>query len=75
MITNDPGPIIIGRPLPWLVIQLLSVSTCMVIIMLTLSWHTARSTIASSERLRLGFLIMSGILFIPWALYWHLLNP
>ncbi len=79
MMTSEPGLIILGSPLSWLVLQLLSivtiVLTVMLAVMLVVSRRKAQSSTDRFERIRLGSQLIGGILFIPWALYWKILLP
>ncbi len=69
------GPLLAGRTLPWLALQLLAVATCALTVMLLLSWWLGRAALPMRERTRLTLLIVGGFLFIPWALSWRLLAP
>jgi uncharacterized protein len=68
------GPLLAGRTIPWLILQLLAVMTSVLTISLLLSWLRHKS-ISKQESLQLTFLLMGGLLFIPWAFYWKLLIP
>jgi dienelactone hydrolase len=61
------GPVVLGRPLPWLALQLLSAGVVAAAIGTAVAWWRRRS-------LRLGVVLAGGVLFVPWALYWGLLN-
>ncbi|MEV7093482.1 alpha/beta fold hydrolase [Amycolatopsis sp. NPDC051045] len=61
------GPVLAGRPLPWLALQLLSVGAVAATIGTAVAWWRNRG-------LRLGVLLAGGVLFVPWALYWGLLT-
>ncbi|MEV4057378.1 alpha/beta hydrolase [Amycolatopsis sp. NPDC049688] len=61
------GPVVLGRPLPWLALQLLAVGAVAATIGTAVAWWRRRS-------LRLGVLLAGGVLFVPWALYWGLLT-
>ncbi|MFF4771693.1 alpha/beta hydrolase family protein [Microtetraspora fusca] len=63
----DLGPLIAGRPILWLVVQLLAFTTLISTAVSATRWRTAR--------LREWMLIAGGLLFIPWALYWGQLLP
>ncbi|WP_433220276.1 alpha/beta hydrolase family protein [Microtetraspora malaysiensis] len=63
----DLGPLIAGRPILWLVVQLLAFTTLVSTAVTATRWRTAR--------LREWVLIAGGLLFIPWALYWGQLLP
>ncbi|MEU5261722.1 alpha/beta hydrolase [Amycolatopsis sp. NPDC021455] len=62
------GPVILGRPLPWLALQLLSLGAVAATIATAVAWWRART-------LRLGVLLAGGVAFVPWAIYWGLLTP
>lgn len=62
------APVIGGRPLPWLLLQVLAVAVV----------ATACRTAAAAWRtrqIRTVPLIAAGAVFIPWALWWGLLTP
>ncbi|WP_433417337.1 alpha/beta hydrolase family protein [Microtetraspora malaysiensis] len=63
----DLGPLIAGRPILWLVVQLLAFTTLISTVVTATRLRTAR--------LREWVLITGGLLFIPWALYWGQLLP
>ncbi|MEV4392073.1 prolyl oligopeptidase family serine peptidase [Nonomuraea sp. NPDC049607] len=67
-----PGPMILGRPLLWLVLQALAVATVVATALAARRWRQERAT---GERVRLGLLVAAGVAFVPWAFYWGLLLP
>lgn len=69
------GPVLIGRPVPWLVLQLLAVATVVATAATALSWRRHRRDLSYSDRVRLGLLTAGGLVFVPWATYWGLLLP
>ncbi len=71
----DPGPILAGRPLPWLALQGLAVAAVAAGIATAVAWRSAAPTVPRAERVRLGLLLTAGIVFLPWAFYWGLLLP
>lgn len=73
MFTHDVKPVVFGRPLPWLVLQLFSFLVCTFTVLLMVFWRRYVQT-AVSERVRLGLLLVGGMLYIPWALYWGLIR-
>lgn len=75
MMTKEPGFIINGRPLPWLVLQFSSLVTLVFAGLLAGTWRKARPSTDLFEKIRLGSQLVGGILFVPWALYWKLLFP
>jgi hypothetical protein len=71
----DPGPILAGRPLPWLALQGLAVAAVAAAIATAVAWRRAAASVPPGERVRLGLLLTAGTLFLPWAFYWGLLLP
>ena len=71
----DPGPIIAGRPLPWLVLQGLAAAVVVAAVATALAWRRAGADLPTGERVRLGLLLTAGAVFLPWAFYWGLLLP
>ncbi|WP_327006799.1 hypothetical protein OHA72_05700 [Dactylosporangium sp. NBC_01737] len=68
------GPVLLGRPLPWLALQLLAVATVAVTAVVATTWRHHRG-LDAAERLRLALLTTGGALFIAWAVQWGLLLP
>lgn len=73
--TNIIGPVVIGRPIPWLVLQLLAAGTVVAAAATALSWRRHRRDLTHAGQVRLGLLTAAGLLFLPWAAYWGLLIP
>ncbi|MET7668523.1 alpha/beta hydrolase family protein [Micromonospora luteifusca] len=69
------GPVLIGRPIAWLVLQVLAVATVVATVATGLSWRRHRRDLTRADRARLGLLAAAGLLFLPWAAYWGLLIP
>jgi hypothetical protein len=67
-----PGPVLLGRPVAWLVLQVLACAT--VATALAVGWALV-SRRARAGRIRLGLLTAAGLLFVPWAVQWGLLVP
>ncbi|MEV4150180.1 alpha/beta hydrolase [Amycolatopsis sp. NPDC049691] len=61
------GPVVLGRPLPWLALQLLSLGAVAATIATAVTWWRHRTP-------RLAVALAGGVVFIPWALYWGLLG-
>lgn len=61
------GPVVLGRPLPWLALQLLAVGTVAASIGTAVAWWRNRTP-------RLAVLLAGGVVFVPWAVYWGLLG-
>ncbi|GII28625.1 alpha/beta hydrolase family protein [Planotetraspora mira] len=72
---NVVGPVVAGRPLPWLVLQVLTVATVVTTLATALAWRRHRRSLDRAGRVRLGVLLTGGLVFLPWALYWGLLLP
>jgi hypothetical protein len=81
----DPGPLVAGRPLPWLGLQALAAATVVgavvAVTRTTLDRHRPSpdggrpAHRAVGERIRLALLVAPVAVFVPWALYWGLLLP
>ncbi|WP_052423144.1 alpha/beta hydrolase family protein [Nonomuraea candida] len=69
----SPGPLAGDRPLIWLALQALAVTTVVATVLTAL--RRRRAALPRGERTRLGLLIAGGAVFVPWALYWGLLLP
>jgi len=70
-----PGPLIVGRPLPWLAFQALALITVVSTVVTALRWWRRSGTIKRGEQMRLGLLVVGGVVFGVWATYWGLLVP
>ncbi|MGW0485292.1 alpha/beta hydrolase family protein [Nonomuraea sp. NPDC003214] len=68
----SPGPLLAGRPVIWLALQVLAVAVVVATVLVALAW---RRTPAGGEKIRLGVLLAGGLVFVPWAFYWGLLIP
>lgn len=64
------GPVLVGWPVPWLVLQVLAAVTVIATVVTAVSWWRRRG-----DPGRLGVLVGAGVLFVPWALFWGLLLP
>jgi hypothetical protein len=72
---NVIGPVLIGRPIAWLILQLLAVGTVVATVATAVAWRRHRRSLTSAGHARLGVLLAGGLLFLPWAAYWGLLIP
>ncbi|MDH6576254.1 prolyl oligopeptidase family serine peptidase [Kitasatospora sp. MAP5-34] len=72
---NLIGPVFLGRPVPWLVLQCLAVVTVVATVCTVVAWRRTRPVLSRLERARLGLLLTAGAVFVPWAAYWGLLRP
>ncbi|MFE2755255.1 alpha/beta hydrolase family protein [Actinosynnema sp. NPDC059335] len=70
---RNPGAVLLGRPLPWLGLQLLAVAV--VVAAMITAWGLWRARSEPGHRLRLGLLVAGGVVFVPWAVHWGLLLP
>ncbi|MFD6069989.1 MULTISPECIES: alpha/beta hydrolase family protein [Amycolatopsis] len=66
-----PGPVLFGRTLPWLALQLIAVGVVVAGAVTAVSWWRKK------ERggVRVGLLLAGTVLFVPWAVHWGLLVP
>ncbi|MEQ4715253.1 alpha/beta hydrolase [Nonomuraea sp. B19D2] len=67
-----PGPLVAGRPLVWVALQVISVVT---LVAAGMTAAGLRRVTEGGERARLGVLLAGAAVFLPWALYWGLLMP
>lgn len=67
------GPMILGRPLPWLLIQLLWLATLVAAVCTALAWR--REAGAVTARIRLPLLLAGAVAAVPYGLYWGFLLP
>ncbi|MFF7992278.1 hypothetical protein ACFZDG_21090 [Kitasatospora xanthocidica] len=73
-----PGPVLFGRPVAWLAVQLLALvalGSAVVAAGTALRRRAALATAPGLDRARLGALLPAAALFTPWALSWGLLLP
>ncbi|GAA4612599.1 alpha/beta hydrolase [Actinoallomurus liliacearum] len=66
-------PVLAGRPLSWLVLQLLAVIVAVATVVTAVSAWRNRRTPAAGGRVRIAMVVTAGAIFIPWAVYWGLL--
>lgn len=72
------GPVVVGRPLPWLALQALSVAAAFSTLALAVSWWSCRGAVRGAERgvaeRAWGIVMLTGgVVFVAWATYWGLL--
>ena len=70
-----PDPVLAGRPLLWLLLQMLALVTVGAEVATAVAWRRAGNSVSLGERRRLGLLLAGGALFVLWTLYWGLLLP
>ncbi|WP_051179200.1 alpha/beta hydrolase family protein [Nocardia concava] len=71
--THTLGPIILDRPLPWLVLQLLALATTVLLATTTTTLLRHRATLPTPHRAALTALTCTGFIWLAWALTWSLL--
>ncbi|MFC9435575.1 alpha/beta hydrolase family protein [Nocardia sp. NPDC057030] len=64
-----------GRTLPWLLLQICTAAVLLATAATAVNWWRARDQVHGAIRVRLALLILAGVGFVPWALYWQLLLP
>jgi hypothetical protein len=69
------GPVAAGRPVPWLILQLLAVAASASTIATAAAWWRDRHDLSRGGRARLTLLLAGGLVLVPWAVYWGLLVP
>ncbi|HEY3010349.1 MAG TPA: hypothetical protein VGJ63_20125 [Micromonosporaceae bacterium] len=72
---NIVGPVLGGRPIPWLILQLLAVATVAATLSTAVAWRRDHRNLTRAHHVWLGLLVAAGLLFLPWAAYWGLLIP
>jgi hypothetical protein len=72
---NLVGPVVLGRPVPWLAVQCLAVVTVLAAAATAVSWRRHRRALGRVEHVRLALLVAGGLAFLPWAVVWGLLVP
>ncbi|WP_372411614.1 alpha/beta hydrolase family protein [Streptomyces luteireticuli] len=72
---NLVGPTLLGRPLLWLLLQLLATATVAATAFTAISFHRHHAGLAPGTRAHLWLQLSAGAVFIPWAAYWGLLLP
>jgi uncharacterized protein len=70
--TVTPGPMLAGRPLVWLALQVLAVVAVIAATMVAARW---RAAVNSAGRTGAALLLAAGAVFVPWAAFWGLLVP
>jgi hypothetical protein len=71
----DPGPLLLGRTLPWLALQALAVTSVVAGVVLVVRLVRGEGGRGGGERVRLTMLLVAGAVLVPWSLYWGLLLP
>jgi uncharacterized protein len=71
---NVVGPVVVGRPLPWLLLQLTTLAALASTVAIALRSWKIRRDMPRAGRGRLGPLLAAGVALAPWAAYWGLLS-
>jgi dienelactone hydrolase len=72
---NVVGPVLLGRPIPWLILQLLAAATVVATVATAVAWRRHHRNLTGASHVRLGVLLAAGLVFPLWAAYWGLLIP
>jgi uncharacterized protein len=65
---NLIGPVLLGRPVAWLILQILALATVATTIATAASWRHHHHALDRTGGVRLGLLLTAGLTFLPWAL-------
>ena len=70
---NAIGPVVMGRPIPWLLLQVSTATVGVCAVVIAVRWWRSRH----SERTYHGRLILvaAGAVLLGWVGYWGLLVP
>jgi pimeloyl-ACP methyl ester carboxylesterase len=69
------GLILLGRPIPWLVLQLLAVAAVVTTVLTARTYWRERGNFIGASRVRVLIQLAAGVVFTLWAVYWGLLLP
>ncbi|WP_433422468.1 alpha/beta hydrolase family protein [Microtetraspora malaysiensis] len=69
------GPVVLGRSLPWLALQLLAVAVVVAAVATAVATWRHRHELSRGNRIRLGMVLAAAAVFVPWAAYWGVLLP
>lgn len=69
------GPVVLGRPIVWLLLQMMAVLVVAAGIATAVAWWRVRAEVGGRVRVRLALLTGTAAAFVPWALAWGLLLP
>jgi uncharacterized protein len=72
---NLIGPVVLGRPVPWLALQVLAAATVLATVATAVSWRRHRRDLHRAEHVRLVLLVAGGLAFGSWAAVWGLVVP
>lgn len=72
--TESVGAALLGRPLVWLLLQVLAVVALVATAWTAVIWRRRRGEVGTGEAIRLGLLLSAGAVLLPWAAWWGLLT-
>ena len=70
---NVIGPVVLGDPIPWMVVQATSAGTIVAAVLVAGLWLRRRSE-PPRRSTQLGFLLANSVVFAVWAGYWGLIS-
>jgi hypothetical protein len=71
--TSVFGPVVAGRPLPWLLLQLAALGVAALAIAVVIQTSKRWGDMDTGSKVRFGALVAGTVVFVPWAVYWGLL--
>jgi uncharacterized protein len=71
---NVIGPVVVGRPLPWLLLQASAVTVGLCTVVIAVRWWGSRRHHERNDHCRLILVVTSAVL-LGWVGYWGLLVP
>lgn len=70
----DLVTVVAGRPVGWLVLQVLAYAHLVAAMLLGVAWYRGRQHVPASEHVRYALLLGGVMLFVPWAFWWQLFS-
>jgi hypothetical protein len=70
---NVIGPVLFAQPIPWLALRGLAILTVLSATVSAWTLWRLRSRTSAVHQVRIGMVLGTTILFLPWAVYWGLL--
>ncbi|MEU3310021.1 alpha/beta hydrolase [Nocardiopsis sp. NPDC006832] len=72
---TEVGTVVLGRPLPWLGLQVGALAALGATAVLLLAWWNRPDPLTGVDRVRLGLLLVGAATLLSWAVTWGLLTP